>query len=167
MTVEYCPDIPDEPSPSVLKQAYDDYLEGMILDDIDIVRSAGDVFYDTPTPLGRSVCEGAKQFEDAILDETDTPSFRNIVFTNTVRSYVYSGVPVQTDLVKMAADMEGIDPRELVDIIQPTNTFLEHVLGIKDKSEEERLRKFGYTALDQLGLQTWRQKLLRPLDRFI
>ncbi len=167
MTAEYFPEFPDDSvTQGRLRQAYDTYLEGMILDDFTMVRTAGHVFYDTPAILGQRVCVDAIRFEDAILDETDTPSFRKTVFTHTVRSYVYSGVPVQTDLVKMAADMEGINSRELVGIIEPTNTFLEHVLGIKDKAEEERLRKLGYAALDQLGLQSWAQKLLRPLDRF-
>ena len=147
-------------------RAYIEFMEGLVLRDADTLRHAGNIIEGSGFPLAECVEDGAYLLENALYEDNPEQLADQIdeCFTNTVRSYVYSGLELDIKNIMFCAQLLGYNNDELREIIYPSTDFFAYLDRSGASLEERRdLRYYGRSALLRLGLGTTAMKLAHRL----
>jgi hypothetical protein len=146
------PDEPERLSDEQYEHAYVEYLEGLILGDIEQLRWAGNIIGQSDFPLARTVAVDVVLLENRLLEGDDEQASKvsNFTFSDWLQSYVYSGLAAKPELVRMAADYYGKDDAWLRRMVYPSETVLSSVGAVEESRRE--LRYYGLRMIYRLGL---------------
>jgi len=160
------PDIPDAESQAIRQAAYHDYIEGIILHQTVQMDSASKVIEDQGLPLGEEIWENVNDFESAIEsgDEERINFSTEVVFGDVLRSYVYSGVDIDKEIVLFYAKALGFKKKWLRNEIKPHPVTLSQVSADGPYSESGRdLTNHGKHVLLKLGIGSFPLRLAAKL----
>ncbi len=157
----YDPNEPDSRGDNMYVHAYNGMLSGLILTELDQIRQSADALSESGFPLSDELEDEARDLENLLLDG-DKHGYRtqlHEVLESTIRSYAYSGLPLDSGVVLMACDFYDISKRELKWILEP-----KHVLGMLaeeglDRDERSEIRYYGKKAMRELGVGSWVTRL--------
>lgn len=137
-------------------QAFDEYFEGLVLEDIVQVRSAGAVIRTLGTVYSHSVDTNATRFEALCFDGIqDSPEQLQKILEVAIKANVYSGIPINPGPLQMAAELLGGDQKWLRDVVRPEARRLD-LASRGNKQVKAELRDYSNIALRTLGFTPWR-----------
>ncbi|MDL2342365.1 MAG: hypothetical protein QFB87_04790 [Patescibacteria group bacterium] len=151
---------------SPLQAVYTAYFNGLILQDLEDLRWAGNQLQSRNGCLMQSAGIDADMLASRWEDEPAQDLQGQLDFTicNAVRSYEYSGLSFDGEQVLLTTRLCGFSRRWLKQVLSPTTTVLRDVLGIESAPQRKLMRRQAYAALGAVGML---HPLQRSFDRFI
>lgn len=153
---------------SQYEEAYFAFMEGIVLRDIDLLRSGMNVLENSEFPLIGSVKRKGFNLERMLCDSDaeDMTGQIDDTFTEVARSYIYSGLYIKPDLLVFCAQMLEFTKEELRPIVYPARNLLD-VLDRTDatREEHESLLYYRRKALIALGLGSTSLRLAQMFGR--
>lgn len=146
------------------QRAFIDYFSGIMLDDIASVNEAAQRLADLNTPFADELPRRAIMYEDFQLNGAYDSSTLEIVSGWSLRAYVYSGVPVDRNMVLMVANKAGFSKKELRSWLLPCATLIDGVIDgygeeCLDDQDKAILKWRGLKALRDIGIDSFSDKV--------
>jgi hypothetical protein len=164
--MEYCPDEPEFEDETQYSLVYLEYFEGLIFRDLEKIRYGGNTIYSFDYPKSTSVWHDSRIVEDALLSE-DEERKQNIIrtaFVTSLRSYIYSGLDIDTENIHLVTALLGQDKKWLRSMIEPEPDVIYEVAGTDDVIDDDYkdFKYYGQRALLRLGLApAWQRVFLK------
>jgi enoyl reductase-like protein len=152
------PEQPEEVATSICEAAYQDFFEGMVFRDVKQIREAVHCLGRTTLPGVHTLGRVERQLEalwsrdDATREEWLKTVTAGLAWA--LRSYVYSGIPLQPGTVSVVTSYFKKDESWLRDKLYPSKDSVRNLYGVQTMSSAEYhvKRDIVINGMQQLGL---------------